>query len=71
MEWLGLGGTLNISTSSSSKPSAMGRDTFHSIRLLWPPSNVSLNISRDGNISEQDSATCIQKKGALFIPEAE
>lgn len=32
---------------------------------------MSLNTSTDGDIYGQDSAACIQKKGALFISEEE
>ena len=32
----------------SFQPPATGRDTFHEIRLLKAPSNLALNIAREG-----------------------
>ncbi|KAK4818643.1 hypothetical protein QYF61_016614 [Mycteria americana] len=43
--WFGLEGTF---TGHLVQPPAMGRDIFHQIRLLRAPSNLALNVSRDG-----------------------
>jgi len=45
MEWFGLEGTLQI---PQFHPPALGRDPFHQPRLLQAPSNLALNVPRDG-----------------------
>jgi len=41
-------GWKGFSRSSSSNPSAMGRDTFHYTRLLKAPFNLASNTAREG-----------------------
>jgi len=45
MLWVGLEGTFK---GHLAQPPAVSRDIFNQIRLLRAPSNLTLNISRDG-----------------------
>jgi len=44
MVWVGV----DLITSSSSIPPALGRDPFHQTRLLQAPSDLALNTAREG-----------------------